>query len=77
MRCSRLTLLFLLFAIPATCFSWPTKVVSVADGDTITVLYNGQQKEVRLYGIDCPEKKQKSRSIGKGFNHCFGCRSGC
>ena len=40
--CSRLILLFFLILTPATCFSWPAKVVSVADGDTITVLHNGQ-----------------------------------
>lgn len=35
------------------------KVVRVADGDTITVLAPGnQQVKVRLYGIDCPEKRQ-------------------
>lgn len=35
------------------------KVVRVADGDTITVLAPGnRQVKVRLYGIDCPEKKQ-------------------
>lgn len=35
------------------------KVVGVADGDTITVLAPGnRQVKVRLYGIDCPEKKQ-------------------
>lgn len=35
------------------------KVVKVADGDTITVLAPGnQQVKVRLYGIDCPERKQ-------------------
>lgn len=35
------------------------KVVKVADGDTITVLAPGNhQIKVRLYGIDCPEKKQ-------------------
>lgn len=53
MRCTLLTLLFLLLAIPATCFSWPAKVVSVADGDTIRVLHNGQQKEIRSHWIDC------------------------
>lgn len=58
MRCSRLTLFFFLLAIPATCFSWPAKVVSITDGDTIVVLHEGQKKEIRLYGIDCPEKGQ-------------------
>ena len=38
MRCSRLTLLFFLILIPATCLSWPAKVVSVTDGDTINVI---------------------------------------
>ena len=33
--------------------------MSVADGDTITVLTEQyQQVKVRLYGIDCPEKRQ-------------------
>jgi endonuclease YncB( thermonuclease family) len=34
------------------------KVVSVADGDTITVLQNRTQYKIRLYGIDCPESHQ-------------------
>lgn len=54
---SCLTLLFLL-SIPATCFSWPAKVVSVSDGDTITVFHSGRQEKIRLYGIDTPEKNQ-------------------
>jgi endonuclease YncB( thermonuclease family) len=67
MRCTLLTLLFLLLAIPATCFSWPAKVVSVADGDTIRVLHNGQQKKIRLYGIDCPEKGQSNGDQAKAL----------
>lgn len=36
------------------------KVVRVADGDTFTMLVEGNKKvKVRLYGIDCPEMKQE------------------
>lgn len=34
-------------------------VLSVIDGDTICVLYNHEKINVRLYGIDAPEKSQK------------------
>lgn len=34
------------------------RVIGVSDGDTITVLVNGQPRKVRLNGIDCPEKTQ-------------------
>ena len=34
------------------------KVVSIADGDTVTVLVGREQVKVRLDGIDAPEKKQ-------------------
>src|SRR5664279_4557549 len=35
------------------------KVVSIADGDTVTILdANRQQHKIRLAGIDAPEKKQ-------------------
>lgn len=67
MHCPRLTFLLFLLAIPATCFSWSAKVVSVADGDTITVLHNDQKKEIRLYGIDCPEKGQSHGEQAKAL----------
>lgn len=31
------------------------KVVAVSDGDSITVLRDRTQVEIRLHGIDCPE----------------------
>ena len=34
------------------------KVVSVTDGDTITVLVDREQVKVRLDGIDAPERRQ-------------------
>lgn len=34
------------------------KVISVADGDTITVLSGTTSHKIRLMGIDAPEKKQ-------------------
>ena len=67
MRCSRLTVFFLLLALPSTCLSWPAKVVSVADGDTIKVLRDGRQVKVRLYGIDSPEKGQAFGQQAQGL----------
>lgn len=37
-------------------FSGP--VVRIKDGDTIFVLHDGRAEEIRLNGIDCPEKDQ-------------------
>lgn len=55
---------------PSTAHAWPAQVLSVHDGDTITVLRvrenqkppkNPKSKiKVRLYGIDAPELKQSS-----------------
>jgi len=44
------------------------KVVSVADGDTITILSNNnRQTKIRLYGIDTPEKAQAYGKQAKKF----------
>jgi len=67
MRCSRLPFLFLLLAIPATCFSWTGRVVSVSDGDTIKVLHEGKEEKIRLYGVDAPEKGQAFGQKAKDF----------
>jgi endonuclease YncB( thermonuclease family) len=50
-------LLFLIIT-PSIGFCWTAKVVSVTDGDTITVLHGDRQVKIRLYGIDTPEKSQ-------------------
>jgi len=57
---------YLLLAALALTLSWPShaaeivgRVVSVADGDTITVLdASRQQHKIRFGGIDAPERKQ-------------------
>lgn len=44
------------------------RVVSVADGDTMTILLSGnKQVKVRLYGVDCPEKRQDFGTRAKQF----------
>lgn len=42
------------------------KVISIADGDTFTMLADGnKQVKIRLHGIDCPEKGQDYGDIAK------------
>ncbi len=72
MKGSILTILFFL------CASWAFaqeciegKVIRVADGDTFTLLVDGNQIRVRIYGIDAPEVgqaySQKSRLFLSGM----------
>lgn len=45
------------------------KVISVTDGDTLKIDYNGEEKKVRLIGVDTPESvspnKEKNNNYGK------------
>jgi endonuclease YncB( thermonuclease family) len=50
---------------PATAASWSGKVIGVIDGDSITVLHDGKGEQIRLWGIDCPEKHQDFGSRAK------------
>lgn len=38
---------------------WKGKVVKVLDGDTLHVKKGKQIIKIRLYGVDCPEKRQR------------------
>jgi endonuclease YncB( thermonuclease family) len=61
-----IALIFLL-ALPYPAWGWSGKVVGVADGDSITVLRDKQPQKIRLYGIDCPEKRQPFGKKAKQF----------
>ena len=58
-------LLALFFFSPAAQ-AYQAKVVGVADGDSLTVLAEGREREIRLYGIDAPERKQAFGQKAKG-----------
>lgn len=43
------------------------KVVGISDGDTISVLREGQSLTIRIHGIDCPEDAQDFSARAKQF----------
>jgi endonuclease YncB( thermonuclease family) len=63
--------LFLSFSVQA---DFQGRVVSITDGDTLTVLVDRQQMKVRLAEIDAPESKQPfgQRSKQSLAELCFG-----
>jgi endonuclease YncB( thermonuclease family) len=60
-----------LFVCPLSASAWTGKVVGISDGDTGTVLNEKTPIKVRLYGIDCPEKKQAFGTRVKRFDRAF------
>lgn len=61
-----LTSLFL--CISYSSYAFAAKVIKVTDGDTLTVLTpDFRQIRIRLYGIDCPERKQPFGSVATRF----------
>ncbi len=52
------SLLLLIITLLGGGFLLRGKVVSVADGDTLTVFTDSGLKRIRLYGVDCPESAQ-------------------
>lgn len=59
--------ILLLAMLYASLFALSGKVISIHDGDTITVLQDKRQIKVRLYGIDAPELKQPYGKKSKRF----------
>ena len=64
-----LIIAFMLLA-PALVFGgdFTGKVVGVVDGDSIRVMHDGKAEQIRLNGIDCPEKgrhsvRERNRSL--------------
>jgi endonuclease YncB( thermonuclease family) len=53
-----LTLLLVVVRVPVSAETLMGRVVSVQDGDTLTVLTAGRRVKVRLAGIDAPERDQ-------------------
>ncbi len=61
-------LLFTLATLAGCFFLGKGRVVQVADGDTLTVLTEGGKLvRVRLYGVDCPESRQKGGKAATDF----------
>ncbi len=57
----RATLLLILLLVPLALFADTIhvgKVIKIADGDTLTILVDSQQRKIRLSDIDTPERKQ-------------------
>ena len=58
----------LLLTLPAPASEpWVGLCVSVADGDTITVLRDREQVRIRLYGIDAPEGGQDFGTVSRRY----------
>lgn len=56
-----------ILVIASPLFALSGKVVSIHDGDTITILQGKQQIKVRLFGIDAPELEQPYGKKSKQF----------
>ena len=65
-----LSLISLFLYSPALADTLQGKVVKVADGDTVTIVDNqGQKHQIRLAGIDAPEKNQPYGDVStQGLN---------
>jgi endonuclease YncB( thermonuclease family) len=65
----KIVILFFLLILPLLAYPQLVgKVISVADGDTFTMLDDNNRKiKIRLYGIDCPEMDQESGDSARKY----------
>ena len=69
---TRLSLCALLLLCPAVASAWPGVVLSVHDGDTVTIAPAGDAgcpMRIRLYGIDAPELEQDGGIASRDHLH--------
>ena len=54
----RLSVLAVLCLLPLSAHAFPATVTKIADGDTFTVMADGEKYRIRIFGIDAPEHDQ-------------------
>lgn len=64
-------LIIIIILFTSASNAWTGKVVSVAAGDTLTVLHNGKEVNVKLYGVETPNKAQAFGQKAKEFTSAF------
>ena len=63
-----IVLIVAVFILPAIVLGGQYKCTRVTDGDTITVVTDGQKVTIRLVGIDAPEKSHGKHQPGQPFS---------
>ena len=63
-----LVLIVTIFIFPVVVLAGQFKCTRVTDGDTITVVTDGQKVTIRLVGIDAPEKSHGKNLPGQPFS---------
>ncbi|HBD09288.1 MAG TPA: nuclease [Syntrophobacteraceae bacterium] len=54
----RTFLILLCLSVPCPLLGWEGKIISVSNGDLMTVLHEGREERLRLYGVDTPDEPQ-------------------
>ena len=63
-----LFLIIVILILPVIVLAGQFKCTRVTDGDTITVITDGQKFTIRLVGIDAPEKSHGKHQPGQPFS---------